>query len=116
MLLSVVVVVLQAAWDMYGSKKPIFTDRARWYNNDACKWLRLPHHQVYGTGTEHKKNLMEKRFIQHIIKEDRTKECFDDPYYYYFPCRKSEDCNRQQHVWNWLKLIISSTVLAYGNG
>jgi len=27
----------------YG-RKPIFTDGARWYDDDACKWLRLQHH------------------------------------------------------------------------
>jgi putative transposase len=72
-------------------RKPILTDGAHWYN-DACRWLRLPHH-LYGTRL---KNLME-RFIQQI--KDRT-ECFDD----HFPCRK-EGCNRQ-HVWNWLKLFL----------
>ena len=76
--------------DRYG-RKPIFTDAAAWYN-EACRWLRLPHH-VYGAEW---KNLME-RFIQHI--KDRT-ECFDD----HFPCRKA-DCDRQ-HVWNWLKLFV----------
>jgi putative transposase len=74
----------------YG-KKPVLTDRARWYN-DVCKWLRLQH-QVYGTEL---KSLME-RFIHHI--KDRT-ECFDD----HFPCRK-ENCDGQ-HVWNWLKLFV----------
>ena len=74
----------------YG-RKPIFTDGAQWYN-DACKWLRLPHH-VYGTKL---KNIME-RFIQHI--KDRT-ESFDD----HFPCRK-HDCDRK-HVWNWLKMFL----------
>jgi putative transposase len=74
----------------YGTRKPIFTDGARWYN-DPCRWLRLEH-RVYGTEM---KNLME-RFIQQI--KDRT-ECFDD----HFPCRKP-DCDRQ-HVWNWLKKI-----------
>jgi putative transposase len=69
------------------------TDGVRWYNKDACKWLRLKH-KVYGTEL---KNLME-RFIQHI--KDRT-ECFDDN----FPCMKDDDCDRQ-HVWNWLKLFI----------
>ena len=29
----------------YGSRKAIYTDGAKWYN-DACKWLRLKH-QVY---------------------------------------------------------------------
>jgi hypothetical protein len=38
-------------------RKPIFTDGAHWYNNDACKWLRLEH-QVYGT--EMKNLLMER--------------------------------------------------------
>jgi putative transposase len=75
----------------YGSRKNIYTDGARWYD-DACKWLRLKHH-VYDTGL---KNLME-RFVQQI--KDRT-ECFDD----HFPCRK-QNCNKQ-HVWNWLKLFI----------
>ena len=28
----------------YGSRKPIHTDGAHWYNDDACKWLRLKHH------------------------------------------------------------------------
>jgi putative transposase len=75
-------------------RKPIFTDGARWYDDDddACKWLRLKH-QVYGTELE---NVME-RFIQKI--KDRT-ECFDD----HFPCR-SESCNRQ-HVTNWIKMFI----------
>ena len=73
-------------------RKPIFTDGARWYN-DTCKWLRLKH-QVYGIEL---KNVME-RFIQKI--KDRT-ECFDD----HFPCR-SESCNRQQHVTNWIKMFI----------
>jgi putative transposase len=77
--------------DRYGSRKTIYTDGARWYN-DACKWLRLKHY-VYDTGL---KNLME-RFVQQI--KDRT-ECFDD----HFPCRK-QNCNRQ-HVWNWLKLFV----------
>jgi putative transposase len=76
----------------YG-KKPVFTDGARWYN-DACKWLRLPHH-VYGTEL---KNIME-RFIQHI--KDRT-ECFDD----HFPCRKKKENCDMQHVWNWLRLFV----------
>lgn len=76
--------------DRYG-RKPIFTDAAAWYN-EACRWLRLPHH-VYGAEW---KNLME-RFIQHI--KDRT-ECFDD----HFPCRKP-DCDRR-HVWNWLRLFV----------
>ena len=75
----------------YGSRKIIYTDGTRWYD-DACKWLRLKHH-VYDTGL---KNLME-RFVQQI--KDRT-ECFDD----HFPCRKY-NCNKQ-HVWNWLKLFI----------
>jgi putative transposase len=75
----------------YG-RKPIFTDGALWYDDDACKWLLRLKHQVYGTEL---KNLME-RFIQQI--KDRT-ECFDD----YFPCRKP-DCDRQ-HVWNWLKKL-----------
>jgi len=75
----------------YG-RKPIFTDGAYWYNT-ACRWLRLPHHQMYSTEL---KNMME-RFIQHI--KDRT-ECFDD----HFPCRKP-DCDRQ-HIWNWLKLFV----------
>ena len=48
----------------YGSRKPIHTDGAHWYN-DACKWLRLKHH-VYGAEL---KNVME-RFIQKI--KDRT--------------------------------------------
>jgi transposase-like protein len=48
----------------YGSRKPIHTDD-HWYNDDACKWLRLNHH-VYSTEL---KNVME-RFIQKI--KDRT--------------------------------------------
>ena len=49
-------------------RKPIVTDgAARWYNDDACKWLRLKHH-VYGTDL---KNLME-RFNQKI--KDRTEQ------------------------------------------
>jgi hypothetical protein len=56
-------------------------------------------HHVYGT--ELKKNLME-RFIQQQKIKDRTIECFDD---HYFPCRKP-DCDRQHHVWNWLKLFV----------
>jgi putative transposase len=76
----------------YG-KKPVFTDGARWYN-DACKWLRLPHH-VYGTEL---KNIMERFIHQHI--KDRT-ECFDD----HFSCRKKENCDKQ-HVWNWLRLFV----------
>lgn len=40
----------------YGSRKPIYTDGARWYN-DACKWLRLKH-QIYDTGL---KNLMKRK-------------------------------------------------------
>jgi putative transposase len=75
----------------YGSRKTIYTDGARWYN-DACKWLRLKH-QIYDSEL---KNLME-RFVQQI--KDRT-ECFDD----HFPCRKY-NCNKQ-HVWNWLKLFV----------
>jgi putative transposase len=78
----------------YGiSRKAIYTDGARWYN-DACKWLRLKHY-VYDDDNG-LKNLME-RFVQQI--KDRT-ECFDD----HFPRRK-QNCNRQ-HVWNWLKLFI----------
>lgn len=41
----------------YGSRRPIFTDGARWYSNDACKWLRLKH-QIYGNRF---KNLMERK-------------------------------------------------------
>ena len=52
----------------YG-RKPVCTDSAHWYDDDACKWLRLKHF-VYEI--EMKKNLME-RFIQQI--KDRT-ECF----------------------------------------
>lgn len=48
----------------YGTRKAIYTDGARWYD-DACKWLRLKH-QIYDTGL---KNLME-RFVQQI--KDRT--------------------------------------------
>jgi len=76
--------------------KPICTDGAFWYNDDASKWLRLKH-IVYGTEL---KNIME-RFIQQI--KDRTKECFDD----HFPCIKV-GCN-MQHVWNWLRFSIIST-------
>jgi len=79
--------------DRYGRKKPIFTDGALWYNNDACRWLLRLKHIVYGTEL---KNIME-RFMQYL--KDRT-ECFDD----HFPCRKS-DCDRQ-HIWNWLKLFV----------
>ena len=43
----------------YGTRKPIYTDGVRWYN-DACKWLRLKHH-VYDIRL---KNLMEERFVQ----------------------------------------------------
>jgi putative transposase len=75
----------------YGTRKAIYTDGARWYD-DACKWLRLKH-QIYDTGL---KNLME-RFVQHI--KDRT-ECFDD----HFPCVK-HGCN-MQHVWNWLRMFL----------
>ena len=49
--------------------KPVYTDGAYWYDNDACKWLRLKH-IIYKTDL---KNIME-RFQQ--IK-DRT-ECFID--------------------------------------
>jgi putative transposase len=66
----------------YG-RKPVCTDSAHWYDDDACKWLRLKHF-VYEI--EMKKNLME-RFIQQI--KDRT-ECFDD----HFPCR-IRDCDRK---------------------
>ena len=52
----------------YGSRKPIHTDGAHWYNDDACKWLRLKHH-VYHVYSTELKNVME-RFI-HKIK-DRT--------------------------------------------
>ena len=77
-------------------RKRIFTDGARrWYYKDACKWLRLKH-QVYSTEL---KNVME-RIIQKI-KEDRTEYFIDD----HFPCR-SESCNRQQHVTNWIKMFI----------
>src|SRR5919108_3723359 len=65
----------------YGTRKPIYTDGARWYN-DACKWLRLKY-QIYDTGL---KNLMEK--ICTTDRKDRT-ECFDDDH---FPCRK-KNCN-----------------------
>jgi putative transposase len=76
----------------YGSRKPIYTDGARWYDDDR-KWLRLKQ-DVYDTKL---KNTIE-RFVQQI--KDRT-ECFDDDH---FLCTK-QDCNRQ-HVWNWLKLFI----------
>jgi putative transposase len=65
----------------YGTRKPIYTDGARWYD-DACKWLRLKY-QIYDTGL---KNLMEK--ICTTDRKDRT-ECFDDDH---FPCRK-KNCN-----------------------
>jgi transposase-like protein len=51
----------------YG-RKPVCTDGAHWYDDDACKWLRLKHF-VYEIEM---KNLME-RFIQQI--KDRI-ECF----------------------------------------
>jgi hypothetical protein len=74
-------------------RNPFCTDGAPvWYNTVCRRWFRLKH-DVYGT--ELKKNLME-RFIQYL--KDRTDEFFDD----HFPCRK-EGCDRQQHVWNWLK-------------
>jgi hypothetical protein len=50
----------------------------QYYNNDACRWLRL-RHNIYRTEL----NIVE-RFIQHI--KDRT-EPFDDN----FPC-KSYEC------------------------
>ena len=75
----------------FGSKS-IYTDGAYWYNDEACKWLRL-RHIIYGTQL---KNIME-RFIQQI--KDRT-ECFDDN----FPC-KIKRCSRQ-HVDNWLRMYI----------
>jgi transposase-like protein len=79
----------------YGSRKPIFTDGAGWYNNDACKWLGLKH-EVYGNRL---KNLMERKIC--TTDKRRLTECFDD----HFPCRK-HNCHRQQHVWNWLKLLV----------
>jgi len=72
--------------------KPVYTDGAYWYNDDACKWLRLKH-IVYETDL---KNIMERLFQQ--IK-DRT-ECFDDN----FPC-KSYGCDRK-HICNWLRMYI----------
>jgi len=75
----------------YGSRKPIYTDEARWYN-DACKWLRLKH-QIYDTGL---KNLME-RFVQQI--KDRQNVLM-----IIFNVGKN-NCNRQ-NVWNLLKLFI----------
>jgi putative transposase len=77
----------------YGSRKPIHTDGAHWYNDDACKWLRLNHH-VYSTEL---KNVME-RFIQKI--KDTT-ECFED----YFHCSRKEKCDKQ-HINNWLKMFV----------
>jgi transposase-like protein len=78
----------------FGGRKPIYTDGALWYNTACRRWLRLKH-DVYGTEL---KNLME-RFIQYL--KDRTDECSDD----HFSCMK-EGCDRQQHVWNWLKLFV----------
>ena len=75
----------------YG-RRPIFTYGARWYNNDACKWLRLKH-AVYENGL---KNLTERFLIQQI----RRTECFDD----HFPSRR-RNCNIH-HVWNWLKSVV----------
>jgi transposase-like protein len=40
----------------YGSRKAIYTDGARRWYNDACKWLRLKHY-VYDDDTG-PKNLM----------------------------------------------------------
>jgi transposase-like protein len=78
-------------------RKRIFTDGGRWYKDkDACKWLRLKH-QVYSTEL---KNVIMERIIQKII-EDRT-ECFIDDHFPY----RSESCNRQQHVTNWIKMFI----------
>lgn len=70
-------VLLQAATIQVWQKEETHIHRwsSRWYYNDTYRWLRetlLPH-QLYDT--ELKKNLMEKRFIQHI-KDNRTEECF----------------------------------------
>jgi hypothetical protein len=43
-------------------RKHIYTDSAYWYNDDACKWLRLT--QAYHL-RNNLKNIME-RFIQQV--------------------------------------------------
>jgi hypothetical protein len=47
-------------------RKSIYTDGAYWYNDEACKWLRL-RHIIYGTDSS---KIPWKRFIQQI--KDRT--------------------------------------------
>jgi transposase-like protein len=86
----------------FGRKPIIYSDGALWYNNDACKWLRLKH-IVYGIDL---KNIIIERLIHQQIK-DRT-ECFDD----HFPCR-IKNCNRQ-HVINWIKMFVYS-IFTYEN-
>ena len=49
----------------FGSKS-IYTDGPYWYNDEACKWLRL-RHIIYGT---HSSKIPWKRFIKQI--KDRT--------------------------------------------
>ena len=84
--------ILHALRNRYGDRKPIYTDGARWYDDDR-KSLRLKQ-DVYDTKL---KNTIE-RFVQQI--KDR-RECFDDDHI----LRMKQDCNRQ-HVWNWLKLFV----------
>ena len=57
----------------------------------------LKHHEYDDTGL---KNLIDGKIICTTAdkRQNRT-ECFDDDH---FPCRKY-NCNKQQHVWNWLK-------------
>jgi hypothetical protein len=81
------------------ASKSIHTDGgAYWYNEEACKWLRL-NHIIYGTQF---KNIME-RIIQQI--KNRT-ECLDANFPY-----KMIECERK-HVNNWLTI---SLISVYGN-
>ena len=77
---------------IYG-KHTVYTDGGTWYDDEACKILRLKHY----LHSSIEKSLMER--VNQYFK-DRT-ESFDD----YYPCVKNE-CNLFP-VHNWIQFFIS---------
>ena len=79
--------------DEYGHH-PVSTDGGgTWYPQQACQFLKLPHH----IHSSYEKSIIE-RTMEYV--KDRT-ECFDD----YFPCKRKKKC-KLKHVINWLNLFV----------
>jgi putative transposase len=86
--------------EKYG-KHIVYTDGGTWYDDEACKVIGLKHYLH---------SPLEKSLIERVMQyfKDRT-ECFDD----YYPCSNSSkrrDCNNS-HVYNWIELFVSCTII-----